>query len=273
MNVQKPQILLSNDDGILSPGLWAAAEALSSLGYVTVAAPREQHSGAGRSVPPYSDREIKPTTLQIGGQKWECYAVGGSPAQAVQVGALIVMKEKPDLIVSGINYGENPGTDVTLSGTVGAALEGASYGIPSLAVSLQLMGDDYFGYSTKVDFSTAAYFTRLFARLLLENKMPPDVHLLNVNVPANATPETPWRMTHLSRYPYFEAYAKPPSDGKPARVSAHIVVHEEELSDPACDVTAFKQDKVVSVTPLSLNLTSRVTLSDFEDQARKQLDA
>lgn len=272
MNVQKPQILLSNDDGILSPGLWAAAQALSPLGFVTVAAPREQHSGAGRSVPAWSDREIKPTVLQIGGQQWECYAVGGSPAQAVQVGALIVMKEQPDLIVSGINYGENPGTDVTLSGTVGAALEGASYGVPSLAVSLQLLGDDYYGYSTKIDFTAAAHFTWLFARLLLENKMPPDVHALNVNVPADATLETPWRITHLSSYPYFEAFAKPASESKPAHVSAHIVIHEEELSDPSCDVTAFRQDKVVSVTPLSLDLTSRVDLAEFESNARRQLD-
>lgn len=272
MNVQKPQILLTNDDGILSPGLWAAAEALSTLGYVTVAAPREQHSGAGRSVPAWSDGEIKPTLLKIGEQEWECYAVGGSPAQAVQVGALIIMKEKPDLIVSGINYGENPGTDVTLSGTVGAALEGASYGIPGLAVSLQLLSDDYFGYSRQVDFSAAASFTRLFASLMLQNKLPPDVQILNLNVPALATPETPWRLTHLSRYSYFEPYAKPEDDGKPARVSVRIAIHEDELTDPFCDVTAFAHDKVVSVTPLSLNMTSRISLLDFERELRSKLD-
>lgn len=272
MNVKKPQILLSNDDGILSPGLWAAAEALSPLGFVTVAAPREQHSGAGRSVPAWSDGEIKPTVLKIGDQEWECYAVGGSPAQAVQVGAMIILPELPDLVVSGINYGENPGTDVSLSGTVGAALEGASYGIPSLAVSLQLLSDDYYGYSRKVDFSAAATFTRLFARLLLEGKMPPDVHVLNVNVPASATTDTPWRMTHLSKHSYFEPYVKPAEDGKPRRVSAKIVIHEDEMNDPACDVTAFHHDKVVSVTPLSLNLTSRVNLVDFEVQMRSRVE-
>ncbi|MBP9041662.1 MAG: hypothetical protein KBF64_07815, partial [Anaerolineaceae bacterium] len=78
MNSSKKQILLSNDDGILSPGLWAMAAELSRLGFVTVAAPREQHSGAGRSVPPWADGEIKPTILQIGDQEWTCYAVGGS---------------------------------------------------------------------------------------------------------------------------------------------------------------------------------------------------
>jgi 5'-nucleotidase len=271
MDVKKPQILLSNDDGILSPGLWAAAEALSPLGYVTVAAPREQHSGAGRSVPAWSDGEIKPTVLKIGEQEWECYAVGGSPAQAVQVGAMIILKELPDLVVSGINYGENPGTDVSLSGTVGAALEGASYGIPSLAVSLQLRGNDYFGYSRQVDFSAAAAFTRLFARQLLESKMPPDVHVLNVNVPASATADTPWRITHLSRHAYFVPYAKPAEEGNPPRVADKIVIYEDDLSDPNCDVTAFTRDKVVSVTPLSLNMTSRVDLADFEHQLRANL--
>lgn len=270
MNVKKPQILLSNDDGILSPGLWAAAAALSPLGYVTVAAPREQHSGAGRSVPAWSDGEIKPTILKIGDQEWDCYAVGGSPAQAVQVGAMVILPELPDLVVSGINYGENPGTDVSLSGTVGAALEGASYGIPSLAVSLQLLSDDYYGYSSKVDFSPAASFTHKFARLLLEGNLPPDVHVLNVNVPASATPDTPWRLTHLSKYAYFEPFVKPAEDGKPRRVSAKIVIHDDELTDPACDVTAFHHDKVVSVTPLSLNMTSRVNLADFEGQLRSR---
>jgi len=109
-----------------------AARELSKLGFVTVAAPREQHSGAGRSVPAWSDGEIKPTILTIGDQEWTCYAVGGSPAQAVQYGILAILKQKPDLVVSGINYGENPATDITLSGTVGAALEAAAHGIPAL---------------------------------------------------------------------------------------------------------------------------------------------
>ncbi len=264
MNEKRPQILLSNDDGILSPGLWAAAEALSSLGFVTVAAPREQHSGAGRSVPTWTDKEIKSTHLKIGTQDWTCYSVGGSPAQAVQIGTFLIMPEKPDLIVSGINYGENPGIDVTLSGTVGAALEGASYGIPSMAVSLQLLSDDYYGYSREIDFSTAAYFTRKFARMILEQKLPRDVHLLNINVPAHADRKTPWRLTHLSRYTYFEPYVKPGDDGKPPRVSARIVIHDDELSDHTCDVTAFHEDHVVSVTPLSLDLSSRIDLAEYQ---------
>lgn len=262
---KKPQILLTNDDGIHSPGLWAAACELSKIGYVTVAAPREQHSGAGRSVPSTSDGRITPLTLSICGQEWTCYAVGASPAQTVNYGIFAILKTKPDLVVSAINYGENPSIDITMSGTVGAALEGASNGIPSLAVSIQLENEDYLGYSDKVDFSTAAIFTRRFAKILLDKKMPEDVMALNVNVPANATPQTGWRVTRLAKHPYFVAYFKEPEDkSKPWVVDAHPAPHAKDLTDPTTDVGTFRTDQMVSVTPLSLDMTSRVNLKDLQ---------
>lgn len=265
MNTAKPQILLSNDDGILSPGLWAAARELSRLGYVTVAAPREQHSGAGRSVPSWTDGQIKPTTLQIGDQVWTCYAVGGSPAQAVQYGVFSILKQKPDLVVSAINYGENPGTDVTLSGTVGAALEAASYGIPALAVSLQLDNEDYLGYSREIDFTTAAVFTRRFARVLLEKQLPEDVHVLNVNIPSHATPETPWRVTHLSKHAFFVPFLRKYSNpGSIPRIDASPAPDAGDLNNRLSDVGTFITDKIISVTPLSLDLTSRVDLAELQ---------
>src|SRR4029453_4928554 len=135
MENHKPQILLTNDDGILSPGLWAAAASLSQLGFVTVTAPRDQCSGMGRSLPNTSDGIIEEKHVEANGQEWTVYGVGGSPAQTVLYGILVVMKHQPDLVVSGINYGENVASGVTISGTVGAALEGAALGIPSLAVS------------------------------------------------------------------------------------------------------------------------------------------
>ncbi|RME35802.1 MAG: hypothetical protein D6793_06855 [Thermoflexia bacterium] len=80
---------------------------------------------------------------------------------------------RPDLLVVGINYGENPGADVTCSGTVGAAFQGASRGIPALAVSRQAPKDAHLNLSDQVDFSAAAHFTRLFARRMLEVPLPP----------------------------------------------------------------------------------------------------
>ena len=170
--MEKCQILLTNDDGIHSPGLWAAAEALSDLGYVTVAAPRDQSSGMGRSLPMTSDGVIRPEVLRVCGKDWTVYAVGGTPAQAVLHGILEIMPQKPDLVVSGINYGENVATGITISGTVGAAMEAASQGIPALAASLETDREHHLSYSTDIDFSTAAYFTAYFARKLLEKQFP-----------------------------------------------------------------------------------------------------
>lgn len=262
----KPQILLTNDDGISSPGLWAVARTLSALGYVTVAAPREQHSGAGRSVPPWSDGEVKPTLLQIGNEEWTCYAMGGTPAQSVQMGIFHVLKQKPDLVVSGINYGENPATDITLSGTVGAALEAASAGIPALAVSLQLENEDYLGHSKETDFSAAAFFAAKFARILLEKKMPEDVRALNVNVPSRATINTPWRVTRLGSHGYFVPYLKQSEvPGGLAKIDASPSPHADDLADASTDVHALNVAHIVSVTPLSLDLTSRVNLVDLQN--------
>lgn len=264
MNTDSPQILLTNDDGILSPGLWAAAEALSALGYVTVAAPRLQYSGAGRSLAGNADGSIHPTQLQIGSQEWTCYAINGTPTQAVQYGIFSVLQRPPDLVVSGINYGENPTHDVTMSGTVGAAIEAASLGIPALAVSLELLSEDWFGYSREVDFSAAAHFTWLFARALLEKKMPVDVNLLNVNVPADASSQTPWHVTRLSPNRYFyPALKENPAGGAP-QMDANIRVLPEEQNTPDTDIHVLKLKKEVSVTPISIDLTSRVNLTDLE---------
>src|ERR1051325_590476 len=207
MPKSKPQILLTNDDGILSPGLWAAAAALSKLGFVTVTAPREQSSGAGRSLPSTSDGIIREQQVQVNGQEWSVFSVGGTPAQTVLHGVYEVMKERPDLVVSGINYGENVATGVTISGTVGAALEGAALGIPSLAVSLEADEKYHLSYSDELSFSVAAEFTYRFAKLLLEKKFPFDVDLLKVDVPTEATVDTPWQLTRVSRQRYYEPLA------------------------------------------------------------------
>ncbi len=260
---ERVQILLTNDDGIQSPGLWAAASSLSKLGYVTVVAPREQASGTGRSMPRTSDGKIDRTVLNINGQDWPVYSVGGTPAQTVLHAILEIMPTRPHLVVSGINYGENFGTSITVSGTVGAALESAAMGIPSIAISLQMLGTDYYAYSD-LDFSASGYFTYLFGKMLLEKPFPPDIDLLKIEVPVSATPETPWKMTRLARHRYYEPSANRPGrwdepyyiDGLP-RISLDEVAHDT-------DIYAVLHDKMVAVTPLSLDATSRVDLQTLE---------
>jgi 5'-nucleotidase len=256
--MEKCQILLTNDDGIHSPGLWAAAEALSDLGYVTVAAPREQSSGMGRSLPMSSDGVIRPEKLWVRGKEWTVYAVGGTPAQAVLHGILEIMPQKPNLVVSGINYGENVATGVTISGTVGAAMEAASHGFPALAASLETDRDQHFSYSTEVDFSAAAYFTAFFARKLLEKQFPTDVDLFKIDVPCDATRETGWQVTRLARQRYYIPVAPKRSSweerGPVDYEEAAVLDNEHEDSD----VYVLRVKRQVSLTPLSLDMTARV---------------
>ena len=258
------QILLTNDDGIQSPGLWAAAEALSRLGFVHVAAPREQFSGAGRSLPSNTDGVINLQQVQVNGQQWQVHAVGGTPAQAVLHAVLEIMPEAPALAVSGINYGENLGTGITASGTVGAALEAASMGLPALAISLQTDIGEHLHYSEKVDFSAAAYFSAYFGRLLMEHSLPVDVHVLKVDVPSDATPDTPWEVTRLSHLRYFEPVAPSrKSWDVPGRVGYRLTSDPRE-AEPGTDVHTVLVKRLVSVTPLSLDMTSRVDLDELE---------
>lgn len=269
MNKRK-QIILTNDDGIQSPGLWAAAKALSSLGFVTVAAPRDQASATGRSLPITSDGRILSRTLRIGEQDWQVYAVGGTPAQVVQHCVLEILAEPPDLVVSGINYGENVGTNITISGTVGAAMEGAALGIPSLAVSLQMKDSSlYFSHSTEVDFSTAAYFTQYFARIMLEKRMPEDVDLIKVDVPVDATSQTPWEVTRLARERYYHPVKRRKGGLEDVgRIGAEVKFEIETLI-PKTDIHTLIQEKKVSVTPISLDMTSRVEGDELEKWMRE----
>ncbi|MBM3122507.1 MAG: 5'/3'-nucleotidase SurE [Chloroflexi bacterium] len=264
----RPLILLTNDDGIRSPGLWAAAEALSAVGYVTVAAPREQSTGMGRSMPTTSDGAIHQEQVSVGGKTWTVYAVGGTPAQAVQHAIFELTPRKPDLVVAGINYGENLTTGISVSGTIGAALEGAVFGIPSLAISQETDSSYFLSYSKEIDFGTAGYFTAYFARLLLAWPGLPDVHVLDVNVPLGATPKTPWRITRLSHRKYYVPIApKRERLDQPGTVGYKVSMPEGVEEDS--DVHALRLDRLVSVTPLSLDSTSRVDRADLTAQLRR----
>ena len=265
----RPQILLTNDDGILSPGLWAAAASLSKLGFVTVTAPRDQASGAGRSLPNSSDGIIQEKRVQVNGQEWTVYAVGGSPAQTILHAVYEVMQRKPDLVVSGINYGENVASGITISGTVGAAMEGASLGIPAMAVSLEADAKFHLSYSEEMSFVVAAEFTARIARLLLERKFPADVNLLKVDVPSDATVDTPWQLTRVSRQRYYQ-----PVPPKRASLSEPGVMEYREAADferepQDTDVYVLRKKRMVSVSPLSLDLTSRVDFAELDKLMRK----
>lgn len=258
-NVEKPLILLTNDDGIRSPGLWAAAEVLSELGFVTVAAPREQASGSGRSMPPTSQGSITKKEVQVGGQTWTVYAVDGSPAQTVQHAIIELMPRVPDLVVAGINYGENVTTSITISGTVGAAMEGAAFGAPAMAVSLETDREHHLTYSDIVDFEVAAHFTRRFAAPILAAGLPEGVDLIKIDVPAGATVATEWQITHLERSRYYVP-KQPARQGieEPGRMDYEVVPDFDHL-EPGSDAHVLRVLREVSVTPLTLDMSARTT--------------
>ncbi len=202
--------------------------------------------------------------MQVNDQEWTVFSVGGTPAQAVLHGVFEVMKKKPDLVVSGINYGENVATGVTISGTVGAAMEAASLGIPALAISLEAAAEYHLTYSRDVSFLVAAEFAARIAPLLLHKKFPPDVDLLKVDVPSDATVDTPWQLTRVSRQRYYEPLAPERASWKDRAVMGYREAGELDREPENTDVYVLRKKRWVSVSPLSLDLTSRVDFDELE---------
>lgn len=266
-----PLIFVTNDDGIESPGLRAAVSAVLPLGDVVVAAPRRQQSSTGRGLGGARHERLVAADLCVDGVAVRAFSCEATPAQTV-LHALGVLGagRRPDLVVSGINYGENLGTNISLSGTVGAALEAASAGVRSLAAALQTDTAFHYVYGN-VNWSAASHFVRQFARLMLSGaELPPDVDVLNVVIPESASEVTPWRLTRQSRHPYFSAQL-PGGDLQNCSIGdARIGVFVDPAAlEPASDIAAILRDHVVSVTPLSLDCTSRADFGALEQQLRR----
>ena len=256
-----PLILVTNDDGIHSPGLHAAVKAVCDLGEVMVAAPRQQQTGTSRSYPRVRDKAIYREEIPVNCHTVTAYGFEASPAQAVMAALLDLAQRPPSLLISGINFGENVGTSVTTSGTIGAAIEAASFGVPGLAVSVETPQDFHYQHSDAVDFTAAAAFTRRFAQIVLAGALPHDVDILKIEVPSDATPDTPWRMVRVSRQRY---YVPLPSGRRSLSDQKGIdytrMVNWDTL-EANSDVRALTVDRVVSVAPLSIDLTARVDLN------------
>ena len=234
-------ILVSNDDGIGAAGLHALAQALSALGRVVVVAPDRERSAVGHALTLH--RPLRLTELRT-----DWYAVDGTPTDCVHLGVHGILDRMPDLLVAGINHGPNLGDDLTYSGTVGVALEGALFGIPSLAVSLAAREEFHFG--------PAAEVARELAAQVGERGLPKGT-LLNVNVPnvARLTELRGIRTTRQGRRRFgsgVECKTDP-------RGRSYYWIGGEELGyvveDTGTDVEAVSHGRV-SVTPVSTDLTN-----------------
>lgn len=268
MTPSRPLILLTNDDGIHSPGLLAAAEAVCDLGDLLIVAPATQQTGMGRGSPPIVNGAVIAEHLTVQCQDLTAYSLTGSPAQTVIYAVLVLAPRRPDLVISGINYGENPGTVVTASGTVGAALQAAEFGIPALAVSLETDRQYYYHHGDDVDWRIAGLTARKMAQAVLQAQLPFDVDVLKIDIPADATPETPWRLTRQSRQSYFRQFRREGAQPDPQSGWVHLdydIIIDWDRLEPDSDIAGFVRDRVITVTPLSQDLTSR---ADFDALAR-----
>jgi 5'-nucleotidase len=259
------QILITNDDGIESPGLQAAVEAVINLGEVTVIAPTTQQTGTGRGLTGNKQSILSPVEYNVNGKNIKAFHCDCSPALIVRHSLMTVFRvKKPDLVISGINYGENLGTSVTCSGTVGAALEAASEGIPSIAISKQTDIASHHKY-TNQDWSTTAYFLKYFSELLLNNKMMYDVDVLKIDVPASATSDTAWKFTKLARSGYYFKEIETPNLECKLNAGNTVIKIDKSKLNPDTDIHTFAIQNLISVTPLSIDISSRVNFDDLQN--------
>jgi 5'-nucleotidase len=249
----KLRVLLTNDDGIHAEGLAALAREMRTLdAEVTVVAPSEDHSGYSHAITyrdPFRAEEVRSESGELFG-----YSVNGTPADAALLGINGLLADKrPDIVVSGINRGENLGAVAHLSGTVGAAMEATSLGIPAIAISL--------GRAQQMDYSYAARVAKSLVLLVRKHGLPLGT-CLNVNVPALSenqikgivvVPQSNWRgsIFHEQRKDLF---------GKPYYLRGFSPEPPEAPADT--DVGAFARGSV-TVTPIMLDWTNKGMLKDL----------
>jgi 5'-nucleotidase len=243
-----PLILVCNDDGILSAGLTALADAVSAHGRVVVVAPDREQSAVSHALTLHRPLRID----EVGVDR---YTVDGTPTDCVNLAINAILKSRPALVVSGINKGANLGDDVTYSGTVSAAMEGTLLGVPSIAVSQIGRGS--------WDFTIAAEFAgRLVGRVLAE-PMPPDT-LLNVNVPRYDDGESPAgvALTRMGKRRYGDAIVEKVDP----RGRKYYWIGGEELAFVEEDGTDFHACSrgQISVTPIHLDLTNYASFAALQ---------
>lgn len=205
--INNMKALISNDDGITASGILASKKAVEDLCETYVIAPERQQSGIGHALTLYEPLRINEHTLMDGSKG---YGVSGTPTDAVTLALFEIMDSKPDIMISGINTGYNIGkAELTTSGTLGAAIEAASFGIPTIAISQEVTRDDikFENGANKVDFSFAGEMLNKLAKIVLKKGLPEGIDILNVNVPANPS-DNEFEIVHLSERMYIPVIDK-----------------------------------------------------------------
>lgn len=265
------RVLLSNDDGIDAPGIWALYREISNLGETVVVAPASERSAVGHGISVYNEITLRRHMRE---EKSWGYGIDGTPADCVKMALTTIMKDSPpDLVISGINRGQNTGTSILYSGTVAAALEATMAGLPAIAVSLAVVAPfqgkhlqdaekgkteppESAGMLARApeDFAVAARFAARVARKVVQRGLPRGV-LLNVNVPF--VPEDQINGVVISKMGHSVFVDEFQIVDDTAGVIAYRnignrLIHSAEGDD--WDDLVLRQNKI-SITPLHYDLT------------------
>lgn len=251
-----PTILVTNDDGVQTPGLLALKQALSQIGDVVVLAPERNWSATSHAKTMHKPLRMQRVGLADGSTAYGC---SGSPTDCVALAAAGILEVKPDLVVSGINNGYNLGNDVTYSGTVACAIEATIVNIPGIAVSTARTSEN--ADMAQVHAMTAEFAARL-AQTVLQKGLPGQT-LLNVNVPAVPADQIRgYEITRIGRRIYNDELIKRLDPyGQPYYWLGGSM--PTDFPDDGTDVNAVANG-FISVTPISLDMTNYAFLKDLQ---------
>jgi 5'-nucleotidase len=258
--------MVSNDDSVQSEGIIELARAASKFAEVIVVAPEQPQSATALALTFH--KPLRVTKVKRG--EFDCYAVSGTPGDCVMIGVNKLLPRRPDLVVSGINIGDNNTfQDILAAGTVAAALESAITGIPAIAFSMEVAGESLFALEyNQPDFSKAAEVAGEIVRDVLEHGMPEGSEFLNVNFPSGVNRSTEIALTEVGRRKYTDKVIV----RKDPRGRAYYWLFGERLAKfpPGTDAEAVLVGRKVSVTPVVLNLSGPITESLQEMSTRVQ---
>lgn len=236
------RILIVNDDGILAPGIEALYRAVADLGHVDVVAPETTQSAMGHAITVQAPLLVHRLHVNNAFHGW---SVGGRPADCVKLAMMELLDTRPDFVLSGINAGANTGVNVLYSGTVAGAVEGAFFGVPAMAISLEL--------SEEVDFHRAGQIAR---RVFLDYvaAQPRPGACLNVNIPAL---DGGWprgiRVCPQSTTPMEDRYIK--QLDRDGRMLYLLDGRLPDCKHPDTDLAAIRE-RYVAITPLRFEMTA-----------------
>jgi 5'-nucleotidase len=246
-------IMVTNDDGVTSPGITALADAASAVGNVMIIGPEGEQSAAAMSLT--FNRPLRVSKVHVG--RRVCYAVSGTPADSTMIGIHNLLPRRPDAVVSGINMGENLTIqDILASGTVAAALSAALLGIPAIAFSMEIPAGRTIPHGRKdPSFTIPARIAAEILREVLERGMPRGADLLNVNFPWGTNWGTSVKITTLESRKWRDSIL----ERNDPRGRPYYWIWGSRLANfrRDSDAYAIHKERAISISPLSLDFNPR----------------